>query len=116
MDDRSRRAYRNLALLFLLVGVAFLALAAAQALTGARLLSGNPVPVALFVLAIGGALLWTVLRAPRIEGGDDAGAAPGAEPEDAGLPGDGDDPARPDGHADGGDADDEPARLRDGGR
>lgn len=54
MDDRSRGVYRGFATLFLIVGAAFVALG----LFGAT--EGDPIPVALLLLAIGAGLHWTV--------------------------------------------------------
>ncbi len=83
MKERSRRAYRNLALLFLAIGAGFLVAAAVQAATGARLLNGDPVPVALLVLVLGAVLLWTVARAPRIEEPTDGAPGDASAPVDA---------------------------------
>lgn len=60
MDDSARRAYRGFAAFFLITGGVFLALGLLRAWAFPDLLDGNPVPVALLLLAIGGGLLWTV--------------------------------------------------------
>lgn len=60
MNDESRRAYRGFATFFLVVGSVFLALGVARAFAWPDLLDGDPVPVALLLLAIGAALRWTV--------------------------------------------------------
>lgn len=60
MDDDTRRRYRAIALFFLVVGAAALVLAAAQISLGFELFRGDPSRVALFLVAIGAALWWTV--------------------------------------------------------
>lgn len=72
MDPKARRGYRFLALVFVVVGAGFAAVALLQRLTGAALLNGDPLGVALLILLIGGALWWTVRGAPT---GDQAGDA-----------------------------------------
>jgi len=63
----ARRAYRRFASFFLAVGSVFLMLGLARATFLPDVLRGNPVPVALLLLAIGGGLRWTV----RIRPGED---------------------------------------------
>ena len=60
MDDDRRRAYRGIALFFLVVGGAVLVVAAAQAVLDFAFFRGDPARVALFLMAIGAALGWTV--------------------------------------------------------
>jgi hypothetical protein len=67
MDPKARRGYRFLALAFVVVGAAFAGLALVQRLTGAHLLNGDPLGVALLILVIGGALWWTVRGPPAQE-------------------------------------------------
>lgn len=59
MDDGARRTYQRMADLFLLTGGIFLLLGLARVTVAPELLNGNPLPVALLLLAIGGALRWT---------------------------------------------------------
>lgn len=102
MDDRSRRAYRMLANLFLAVGAGFLLAAGVQAVTGRRWFQGNPVPVAALLLVVGGLLLWTARSAPRREPPSDPERRPpeGLPPEawpppDASEPGPEEEPDAP---------------------
>jgi len=75
MDPKARRGYRFLALSFVVVGAAFAGLALVQRLTGAHLLNGDPLGVALLILAIGGALWWTVRGPPAEEHAEEAAPA-----------------------------------------
>ena len=78
MSAAAKRAYRRFATFFLAVGGGFLAWALLRLAGVVDGLQGNPAPVALVLLAVGGALAWTVARAPLVE--------PDAEPEDAPAP------------------------------
>ncbi len=78
MSAAAKRAYRRFATFFLVVGAGFLAWALARLAGLVDGLQGNPAPVALVLLAVGGALAWTVARAPLVE--------PDAEPGDAPAP------------------------------
>jgi len=73
----ARRAYRRFASFFLAIGSVFLMLGLARATFLPDVLRGNPVPVALLLLAIGGGLRWTV----RVRPGEDDEAPP--EPDEA---------------------------------
>ena len=64
MTPAARRAYRRFASFFLAVGSVFLMLGLARATFLPDVLRGNPVPVALLLLAIGGGLRWTVRTRP----------------------------------------------------
>jgi len=57
-----RTPYRRFATFFLVTGGVFLVLGLARATLAPNLLQGNPLPTALVLLAIGGALAWTVRR------------------------------------------------------
>lgn len=63
MDERARERYMWMARLFLIVGGIFLALGVARSLWLPDLLNGNPLPMALLLMAIGGGLWWTVREA-----------------------------------------------------
>lgn len=63
MDDQARERYLWMARLFLIVGGIFLGLGLARAIWLPDILNGNPMPVALLLLAIGGGLWWTVRQA-----------------------------------------------------
>jgi hypothetical protein len=83
VNDAARRTYRRFARFFLIIGAVFLGLGILRASVLPEVLRGNPVPVALLLLAIGGTLRWTVRVRPGEEGtGDDDEARP-----DAPLPG-----------------------------
>lgn len=62
MNDDARRSYRRFAVFFLAIGAVFLLLGVVRAAFAPDMLRGDPVPVALFLLAIGGTLRWTVRR------------------------------------------------------
>ena len=86
MTPAARRAYRRFATFFLAIGSVFLMLGLARATFLPDVLRGNPVPVALLLLAIGGGLRWTVRIRPGEEDeakeASDAGAeALGAAPD-----------------------------------
>ena len=86
MTSAARRAYRRFATFFLAIGSVFLMLGLARATFLPDVLRGNPVPVALLLLAIGGGLRWTVRIRPGEEdepeeGPDAASEAPGAGPD-----------------------------------
>ncbi|MDR9390756.1 MAG: hypothetical protein RI554_01855 [Trueperaceae bacterium] len=85
MSAAAKRAYRRFAAFFLAVGGVFLALAVLRAAGLSDLLRGNPVPVALVLLAIGGALAWTVARAPLVEPEEVAEGGGGAPLEAGGV-------------------------------
>lgn len=68
MNDDARRAYRRFATFFLVTGLVFVALGVLRASLLPDVLRGDPLPVALLLLAIGGGLRWTVRR----RAGDDA--------------------------------------------
>lgn len=73
MSPRARRAYRRFASFFLAIGGVFLMLGVARATFLPDVLRGNPVPVALLLLAIGGGLRWTVrVRLGEDDENDDA--------------------------------------------
>jgi hypothetical protein len=65
MSEGARRTYRRFATFFLVTGAVFLGLGVVRLAVAPDLLRGNPVPVALLLLAIGGALRWTVGQAPH---------------------------------------------------
>lgn len=67
-EDRSRRVYRGFAAFFLIVGGVFFALGLLRAWARPDLMDGDPLPVALLLLLIGGGLLWTARE--RGETGD----------------------------------------------
>ncbi|NBC96442.1 MAG: hypothetical protein GVY27_08825 [Deinococcus-Thermus bacterium] len=101
MTDAARRTYRRFARFFLIIGAVFLGLGVLRASVAPDVLRGNPVPVALLLLAIGGTLRWTVRVRVGEEGADDettveegrdadalgsprdAGSADGTSPEEA---------------------------------
>ena len=83
LSAAAKRAYRRFATFFLAVGGVFLVLAVLRAVGLSDLLRGNPVPVALVRLAIGGALAWTVARAPLVE--PEAGSGDGGPLEAGGV-------------------------------
>ncbi len=74
MTPGARRAYQRFASFFLAIGSVFLMLGLARATFLPDVLRGNPVPVALLLLAIGGGLRWTVRVRPG-EDDDDGDAA-----------------------------------------
>lgn len=74
MNEDARRAYRRFATFFLVTGTVFVALGVLRASLLPDVLRGDPLPVALLLLAIGGGLRWTVRRR----------ADDGAEPQEAG--------------------------------
>lgn len=78
MSPRARQAYRRFATFFLAIGSVFLMLGIARATFLPDVLRGNPLPVALLLLAIGGGLRWTVRDRPGEddEDGDPAGDEP----------------------------------------
>lgn len=67
MSARARRAYRRFATFFLAIGSVFLMLGVARATFLPDVLRGDPLPVALLLLAIGGGLRWTVRVRPGEE-------------------------------------------------
>jgi hypothetical protein len=71
VTDAARRTYRRFARFFLILGAVFLGLGVLRASLLPDVLRGNPVPVALLLLAIGGTLRWTVRVRPGEEGTDD---------------------------------------------
>lgn len=85
MDERARRTYRGMAWGFLGIGGVFVLVAVLEGVLGFDYFNSSPIRVALFLIAIGGALLWTVRRRPEdidAEGPDaerDADAEPGVE-------------------------------------
>lgn len=92
MTDAARRTYRRFARFFLIIGAVFLGLGVLRTSVAPDVLRGNPVPVALLLLAIGGALRWTVRIRPGEEGaddettGDDGGAVDGGAVDALGSP------------------------------
>lgn len=60
MDERTRAAYRAIAIAFVAIGGAVLAIAALQRLVGFAFFRGDPSWVGLFIAAIGGLLWWSV--------------------------------------------------------
>lgn len=71
MTDAARRTYRRFARFFLILGAVFLVLGVLRASVAPDVLRGNPVPVALLLLAIGGTLRWTVrVRPGELDGSD----------------------------------------------
>lgn len=60
MDDDARRTYRRFGDGFLTIGVVFLALGLVRTFLVPDVLRGDPLPVALLLLAIGAGLRWTV--------------------------------------------------------
>lgn len=79
MSDEARRAYRRFATFFLATGLVFVALGVLRVSVLPNVLRGNPLPVALLLLAIGGALRWTVRRRADDGPEPDADAATHAE-------------------------------------
>ena len=59
MDDRARRTYRGFGTFFLGIGGVFLALGLLRMFVLPDVLRGDPLPVALLLLALGAALHWT---------------------------------------------------------
>lgn len=88
MTPGARRAYRRFASFFLAIGSVFLMLGLARATFLPDVLRGNPVPVALLLLMIGGGLRWTVRVRPGED--DDAGDAADLESDDEADLGSGD--------------------------
>ena len=84
MTDAARRTYLALGRGFLVVGVVIAALAIADAVASLGFFRGSPLGTAIFLAAIGGALLWTVRQADaqRPEQAADASEADEEEPED----------------------------------
>ena len=60
MTPERKRVYQSLGIMFVVIGLLFIAVSLAQSLFSFTYFSGNGVPVALFLLSIGGLLLWTV--------------------------------------------------------
>lgn len=69
MDERTRAAYRAIAIAFLAIGGSVLAIAFLQSFFGFEFFRGDPSWVGLFIAAIGAGLWWTVR---------DPGAPPGS--------------------------------------
>jgi hypothetical protein len=65
MDEDRRRVYRSLAFAFLVIGGVFALLSVAESLFEIGFLRGNALPVALFLIFIGAALMWTVRDRPE---------------------------------------------------
>lgn len=89
MNDAARRTYRRFARFFLIIGAVFLGLGVLRASVAPDVLRGNPVPVALLLLAIGGTLRWTVrVRADELDGAEPDETEPDEEERtEAPLPG-----------------------------
>lgn len=83
MSDEARRTYQRFATFFLTTGGVFLALGVLRAAFLPDLLRGDPTPVALLLLAIGGGLRWTVRVRPG-EDDEDPGAPERLDSEDGG--------------------------------
>ena len=83
MDERARRTYRGMAWGFLGIGGAFVLVAVLEGVLGFEFFNASPIRVALFLIAIGGALLWTVRRRPDDSDVEGPAAEPdaGAEPD-----------------------------------
>jgi hypothetical protein len=62
VSEAARTAYRRFATFFLVIGAVFLGLGLLRATLLPDTLQGDPTPVALLLLAIGGGLRWTVRR------------------------------------------------------
>lgn len=62
MNEDARRVYGGFASIFLVTGLVFVVLGVLRATLLPDVLRGNPLPVALLLLAIGGGLRWTVRR------------------------------------------------------
>lgn len=82
MTPGARRAYSRFASFFLAIGSVFLMLGLARATFMPDVLRGNPVPVALLLLAIGGGLRWTVRGGEDDDGVDDDGVDEDGEDDD----------------------------------
>lgn len=95
MNEDARRAYRRFATFFLVTGLVFVALGVLRASLLPDVLRGNPLPVALLLLAIGGGLRWTVRR--RADDGAEPWVAAGDDAEDASDAGDASDVGAPQG-------------------
>jgi hypothetical protein len=87
VNDAARRTYRRFARFFLILGGVFLVLGVLRASLLPDVLRGNPVPVALLLLAIGGTLRWTVRVRPGEEEADDDEDVRRDAPADVPLPG-----------------------------
>lgn len=88
MSDEARRVYQRFGDFFLIVGGVFMVLGVVRLTLIPDLLRGNPTPVALLLLAIGGGLRWTVRERddedhPAEADGEEARAGTG---QDRGAP------------------------------
>ncbi len=84
MTDAARRTYLALGRGFLVVGVVIAAVAIADVVANLGFFRGSPLGTAIFLAAIGGALLWTVRQADaqRAQEAADGAEADAEEPED----------------------------------
>lgn len=80
MSESARTAYRRFATFFLVVGGVFLLLGVLRATLLPDVVRGDPTQVALLLLAIGGALRWTVRR--RLDDGEGADEPADEAPDD----------------------------------
>lgn len=64
MTDASRRTYLRFGRTFVALGAGVALASLLDALLQTGFFRGNPLPTALFLAAIGGALWWTAVRAP----------------------------------------------------
>ncbi|MEX2501602.1 MAG: hypothetical protein WD336_04440 [Trueperaceae bacterium] len=77
MTPKAKRTYRGFATFFLIAGGVFVTLGIGRAAFTADVVQGNPIPVALGLMAIGGALRWTSRDRPDDPEDDEQGDRPG---------------------------------------
>lgn len=92
MTPSAKRTYRGFATFFLIGGGVFVVLGALHAAFALDVVQGNPAPVALGLMAIGGLLRWTARDRP--DDPDEEEGESGAEGVDAASSGTPDDDAR----------------------
>ncbi len=64
MTPKAKRTYRGFAAFFLIGGAVFVVLGIARAAFALDLVQGDPIPVALALMTIGGLLRWTARDRP----------------------------------------------------